>query len=217
MIEFLQDYTTESLPPESFAAGQQVERSEQSERYFVGRGLAAYLVDGKLVDADQRPIATQLAVVEIVQPGDRRSGLGFRAGEVMTGQPPRASSGPGLPLLDAALAPEGSPPVVLEAEVERLTAELADANAEGDDLAKALTEANGSLRAEQEAHAATRDELVRHQTNLGAADQGRKEAEALVADLKAKVSALEGKLADAEKSAAEGQQQGGDTGAKKTK
>lgn len=216
MIEFLQDYSTESLPPESFKTGQQVKRSEQSERYFVGRGLAAYVVDGKLVDADQRPIATQLAVVEVVQPGDHRSGLGFRAGEVMTGQPPRASSGPGLPLLDAALAPEGSPPVVLEAEVERLTAELADANAEGDKLAQAIAQANGDLHAERQAHAATRDELVRHQTDLGAADQGRKEAEQRVADLQAQVATLEGKLAEATKAAVEGQQSG-DTGAKKAK
>lgn len=216
MIEFLQDYSTESLPPENFNTGQQVKRSEQSERYFVGRGLAAYVVDGKLVDADQRPIATQLAVVEVVQPGDRRSGLGFRAGEVMTGQPPRASSGPGLPLLDAALAPEGSPPVVLEAEVARLTAELADANAKGDELAQAIAQANGDLHAERQAHAATRDELVRHQTDLGAADQGRKEAEQRVADLQAQVATLEGKLTEATKAVAQGQQSG-DTGAKKAK
>lgn len=216
MIEFLQDYTTESLPPESFTAGQQVKRSEQSERYFVGRGIAAYLADGKLVDADHRPIATQLAVVEVVQPGDRRSGLGFRAGEMMTGQPPRASSGPGLPLLDAALSPEGSPPVVLEAEVERLTAELAEANAEGDELAQAIAKANGDLHAERQAHTATRDELVRRQMDLGAADQGRKEAEQSVADLQAQVATLEGRLADATKTTAEGQQSG-DTGAKKAK
>lgn len=124
MIEFLQDYTTEALPPEHFTKGQQVTRSEDSERYFVGRGLAGYLVDGKLVDVDHRPIVTTTAAVEVVVPGDRRADLGFRAGEVMIGQPPRASSGPGVPFVEPDVGIAGSPGVVLEAEVERLKAEL---------------------------------------------------------------------------------------------
>lgn len=124
MIEFLQDYTTEALPPESFKKGQQVTRSPGSEGYFVGRGLAGYVVDGKLVDDHFRPIVTTTVEVEVVQPGDRRADLGFRAGEVMTGQPPRASSGPGVPFVEPASGIAGSPPVVLEAEVERLKAAL---------------------------------------------------------------------------------------------
>lgn len=124
MIEFLQDYKTEALPPETFKKGEQVKREEVSERYFVGRGLAGYVVDGKLVDADSRPIVTETVTVEIVRPGERRTDLAVRAGEVMTGQPPRASSGPGVPFVEAASGGEGAPPVVLEAEVERLKAAL---------------------------------------------------------------------------------------------
>ncbi|WP_137898344.1 hypothetical protein [Sphingomonas sp. 2SG] len=124
MIEFLQDYTTEALPPESFKKGQQVERSAGSEDYFVGRGLAGYVVDGKLVDDHFRPIVTKTVEVEVVQPGDRRADLAFRAGEVMTGQPPRASSGPGVPFVEPAAGIAGSPAVVLEAEIERLKTAL---------------------------------------------------------------------------------------------
>ena len=102
MIEFLQDYTTESFPPETFKKGAQVSREETSERYFVGRGLAGYVVDGKLVDADHRPIVAETVTVEIVRPGERRADLAVRAGEVMTGQPPRATSGPGVPFVEAA-------------------------------------------------------------------------------------------------------------------
>lgn len=124
MIEFLQDYTTEALPPESFKKGQQVERSAGSEGYFVGRGLAGYVVDGKLVDDHFRPIGTTKVEVEVVQPGDRRADLAVRAGEVMTGQPPRASSGPGVPFVEPAAGISGSPAVVLEAEIERLKTAL---------------------------------------------------------------------------------------------
>lgn len=130
MIEFLVDYRTESLPPETFKKGEQVSREENSERYFVGRGLAGYVVDGKLVDANHRPIVNETVVVEVVRPGERRADLAVRAGEVMTGQPPRATSGPGVPFVEAATGVEGAPAVVLEAEIERLKAALAT----GDDL-----------------------------------------------------------------------------------
>jgi hypothetical protein len=130
MIEFLVDYRTESLPPETFKKGEQVTREETSERYFVGRGLAGYIIDGKLVDADHRPIVTEAVVVEVVRPGERRADLAVRAGEVMTGQPPRATSGPGVPFVEPAAGVEGAPGVVLEAEIERLKAALAT----GDDL-----------------------------------------------------------------------------------
>ncbi|MFD1951874.1 hypothetical protein ACFSGX_13960 [Sphingomonas arantia] len=150
MIEFLQDYTTEALPPERFTQGQQVERSEASERYFVGRGLAGYVVDEKLVDADHRPIVTQTVTIEIVEPGNRRGDLAVRAGEVMTGQPPRATSGPGVPFVEPEAGVAGSPAVVLEAEVERLKGALST----GDDLFREMNnshvETNGTLRADVE-------------------------------------------------------------------
>ncbi|SEQ60356.1 hypothetical protein [Sphingobium sp. YR768] len=128
MIEFLVDYRTESLPSEAFKKGEQVTREETSERYFVGRGLAAYVIDGKLVDANHLPIVTDTVVVEVVRPGERRADLAVRAGEVMTDQPPRATSGPGAPFVEAAAGVEGAPAVVLEAEIERLKAALATGN-----------------------------------------------------------------------------------------
>jgi hypothetical protein len=63
MIEFIQDYVTKALPPESFTDGQQVERSAESELYFVRLGVAGYLVDGKLLDQDYLPITRQTVVV----------------------------------------------------------------------------------------------------------------------------------------------------------
>jgi hypothetical protein len=165
MIEFLKDYETEALPPEKFRKGQQVERSEASERYFVGRGLAGYLVDGKLVDIDHQLIKAVTAIVEIVQPGERRSALGGRAGEVMTGQPARATSGPGVVLrldgdavfdgtqsVDGATTTTGRHPAVLDAEIDRLTAENAElrTNAENYD---------GQFRAMNNSHVADKDAL----------------------------------------------------------
>ena len=146
MIEFLQDYTTESLPPESFKKGAQVSREETSERYFVGRGLAGYVVDGKLVDADHRPIATDTVTIEIVRPGERRTDIAARAGEIMTGQPPRATSGPGTPFVETAAGPEGTPPVVLEAEVERLKAALETGNDLFRDMNSSHVETADALR-----------------------------------------------------------------------
>lgn len=150
MIEFLQDYTTEALPPEHFRKGEQVTRSEESERYFVGRGLAGYLLDGKLVDIDHRPVVTAAVAVEIVQPGDRRIDLAVRAGEIMTGQPPRASSGPGVPFVEPVTGAEGSPPVVLQAEVERLKAALATSDDLFRDMNNSHVEAADKLRGEIE-------------------------------------------------------------------
>lgn len=150
MIEFLQDYTTESFPPETFKKGAQVSREETSERYFVGRGLAGYVVDGKLVDADHRPIVAETVTVEIVRPGERRADLAVRAGEVMTGQPPRATSGPGVPFVEAATGAKGTPPVVLEAEVERLKAALETGNDLFRDMNNSHVETADALRLDVE-------------------------------------------------------------------
>lgn len=160
MIEFLQNYTTEALPPETFKKGEQVSRSEESERYFVGRGLAGYVVDGKLVDLDHQPIVPAVALVEIVQPGDRRLDLGGRAGEIMTSQPPRASSGPGVPFVEPAVGVEGSPPVVLEAEVERLKAALATSDELFRDMSTSHETEKDQLRADVERLTKERDEAI---------------------------------------------------------
>lgn len=209
MIEFLQNYTTEALPPETFKKGQQVSRSEESERYFVGRGLAGYVVDGKLVDLNHQPIVPAVATVEIVQPGDRRLDLGGRGGEVMTGQPPRASSGPGVPFVEPVNGSAGSPPVVLEAEVERLKAALATSDelfrdmstsheAEKDqlraDVARLTKERDEAIN-ERDRHAADRATLTdQHETLTSdhAALQERSEATASrVAELEQQLQAAE--------------------------
>lgn len=94
MIEFLQDYVTKSLPPETFEAGQQVARSEESESYFVRLGVAGFVVNGQLLDADFAPIARE--PVAVVVTTDRRFAGGGRAGEVIgLAAPQRATSGPG--------------------------------------------------------------------------------------------------------------------------
>ena len=146
MIEFLQDYRTEALPPETFKKGEQVKRGETSERYFVGRGLAGYVIDGKLVDADLRPITVETVTVEIVRPGERATVLAGRGGEVMTGQPPRATSGPGVPFVEATTGVAGTPPVVLEAEVDRLKAALETGNDLFRDMNNSHVEAADALR-----------------------------------------------------------------------
>ncbi len=94
MIEFIQDYVTKALPPESFKDGEQVERSTESELYFVRLGVAGYLVDGKLFDQDYQPIVRQTVVV--VATTDRRFSDTGRGGEVIGLEAPqRATSGPG--------------------------------------------------------------------------------------------------------------------------
>lgn len=201
MIEFLQDYTTEALPPETFTKGQKVERTEASEDYFVRRGLAGYVVDGKLVDVDHQPIATAFTAIEVVQPGDNRLGLGLRAGEVMTGRPPRASSGPGVPFVEPAAGTAGLPSVVLEAEIERLKAELLAATGEGDDLAQSLATAHGDLHLERVGHGTTRDELSRATQALADAERDRDAARSALATAEDRAADLEAKLAAAAKPA----------------
>lgn len=184
MIEFLQDYTTEALPPESFKKGQRVERSAGSEGYFVGRGLAGYVVGGKLIDDHFRPIVTTTVEVEVVQPGDRRAELGFRAGEVMTGQPPRASSGPGVPFVEPAAGIAGSPSVVLEAEVERLKAALETSDEIFRDMNNSHVTEKDGLRAdvtrlEQELQDANREAVIARDAALADLAVARSDLDAL--------------------------------------
>lgn len=94
MIKFLQDYRTKAIPPEAFEAGQEIERSADSERYFVGLGVAGYLIGGNLVDLDHQPIV--LTEVVHVVATDRRPIDTGRGGEVLSlDAPARATSGPG--------------------------------------------------------------------------------------------------------------------------
>ena len=95
MIRFIQDYTTKALPPETFKAEAEVERSAESEAYFVRLGVAGYVHDGVLVDQDYKPIVLRTVAVEVVS-GDRRFANGGRGGEVIGfNAPQRASTGPG--------------------------------------------------------------------------------------------------------------------------
>lgn len=208
MIEFLQDYETKAIPPEVFELGQQVKRSEDSELYFVRLGVAAYVTENGLVGEDYRPIVSPSTVTEVVTPGDRRFAMGGRAGELALGldAPQRATSGPGNVLL----AGGDQQTAAAQGELERLIAELADANAEGDDLAKASEVLKSELAAERQAHTAARDELVRVQTDLGAAETGRAEAEKTLEAANQRVAELEQQLAEATKPAAD---QGGDDSA----
>lgn len=148
MIEFLQDYQTQALPPEVFKKGDQVSREETSERYFVGRGLAGYVIDGKLVDANHQPIVADTIVVEVVRPGERRADLAVRAGEAMTGQPPRATSGPAVVFVEESAGVEGAHAVVLEAEIERLKAALDTSNDLFRDMNNSHVESATALRAD---------------------------------------------------------------------
>jgi hypothetical protein len=51
-IKFLQNYETKATPSEAFTLGQVVEdRGDASEARFVNRGIAAFLIDGKLFNA----------------------------------------------------------------------------------------------------------------------------------------------------------------------
>lgn len=219
MIEFLQDYTTESLPPETFKKGAQLKRSETSERYFVGRGLAGYVVDGKLVDADHRPIVTETVTVEIVRPGERRAGLAVRAGEVMTGQPPRATSGPGVPFVEAATGAKGTPPVVLEAEVERLKTALETSDGLFRDMNNSHVETADALRLDVErltkeladANGEGDDAVVARDQAVKDLGELRSQHDSIVAEYKAsreegdrradRIVELERQLADAQKPA----------------
>lgn len=206
MIKFLQDYQTRALPPETFKRGEQVERSEDSEQYFVRLGVAGFVTVDGLVDQDHLPIVQTATVAQVVTPGERRASvLGGRAGELALGldAPQRATSGPGT----EALIGGDQQTAAVAGDVERLTLELADANAEGDELAQKLSQALSDLHAERQAHASTRDQIAGLNTSLAAADSGRAEAEREVGDLKAHVATLEGQLAEARKPAGEQQEQ----------
>lgn len=100
-IKFLKDHTVQSIPPEVFQAEQSVsDRSPESERHFVSRGVAAYERDGKLFDIDGKEVFLgEVTQVVVVNSSDNRTvpdhvtPAGF--GTMADGTPQRASSGPG--------------------------------------------------------------------------------------------------------------------------
>lgn len=202
MIQFIQDYTTKSIPPETFTAGQEIKRSTESERYLVGLGVAGYLIDGKLVDQDHQPIA--LPEVSHVVAVDRRLADTGRGGEVLAmGTPPRATSGPGnvatvahsgaeVPgsTVDAierlrsdfeermnALAQACETAVSMAAgEVAALRADLASVQADRDEYRDALAAAQGKIEAQAQAGTEGAEKLVTVLSRLDALEAAGKAA-----------------------------------------
>ena len=168
MIEFIQNYVTKALPPESFEDGEQVERSPESELYFVRLGVAGYLIDGKLVDQDYQPIVRQPVVIVAATP-DRRFAVDTgRGGEVIgLAAPQRATSGPGNAVL---LSGQPDSMTLGGVEVDQLRGDIAasasqveegqTANEDEMDRLKGLIEAgNDAFREMNNSHLADKDEL----------------------------------------------------------
>lgn len=194
MIKFLQSYTTKALPPESFDEGQEVERSTESELYFVRLGVAGFLIDGKLVDQDYQPIVRE--TVAVLVPVDRRFSETGRGGEVIgLDAPQRATSGPGNAVVFA-----GQPDNVgiTDVEVEQLRADLAtsieqmgqhqtSAATQIESLTADLTLAQGAREAALSDVSTARSEREAALANLAMAQQERDDAikgrDAALADL----------------------------------
>ena len=209
MIEFLQDYTTKSLPPEVFKDGEQVMRSPESELYFVRLGVAGYLVDGKLLGEDYQAIERN--TVAVIVTTDRRFG-GGRAGEVIgLDAPQRASTGPGNDVVFSGQPDSTSlDPVEIEqlrsdlaASIEQLDDHRTSTTAQIEELTGNLTTAQGAreaaladlatAHADRDAAVVERDRL-QGQLDRGAAenaelrDQADKDA-ARIADLEKQLAA----------------------------
>lgn len=188
MIKFLQDYTTKALPPEVFAADQEVERSPESELYFVRLGVAGFVVDGKVVDEDYNPIVRQ--TVAVITTTDRRFMDTGRGGEVLgLDGPARASSGPGNQVVFA-----GQPDSIglSNVEAEQLRTDLAAALAgQGEHAAQieGMTDKAAALEERLLAAEAERDRLTGEasvlQTDLADARTALEAAQARIAELEA--------------------------------
>ncbi|MEG3084829.1 hypothetical protein U1707_14340 [Sphingomonas sp. PB2P12] len=125
MIEFIQDYVTKALPPESFKDGDKVERSTESELYFVRLGVAGFVHDGKIVDQDYQPIERKAVVIVTT---DRRFSDTGRGGEVIgLDAPQRATSGPGN---EALLSGQPESTTLGGVEFEQLRGDLASSRGE---------------------------------------------------------------------------------------
>lgn len=204
MIEFLQNYKTKAIPPEVFKKGDRPDRSPESEMYFVQLGVAGYVVDGNLVDADYRPI-----VVAAAEPSDAVTAMG-RAGELALGDgtPQRASSGPQFVVRSASLTD------AQREALERVLTERGGFEAEVNERDLTIGSLNGLL--------AERDQsigdLMRQMTDLtersntDSADRER-EIERLTEELTAangKVQAAEGEVARLTQELADANAEGGD-------
>jgi len=167
MIEFIQNYVTKALPPESFKDGEQVERSAESELYFVRLGVAGYLIDGKLVDQDYQPTVRQPVI--IVATTDRRFAADTgRGGEAIgLAAPQRATSGPGNAVL---LSGQPDSMTLGGVEVDQLRGDIAasvsqveegqTANEDEMDRLKGLIEAgNDAFREMNNSHLTDKGEL----------------------------------------------------------
>jgi hypothetical protein len=123
MIEFIQDYTTKALPPEVFKTKEQVERSPESELYFVRLGVAGFVHNGELVGEDYKPLVVTETVVQVVSPGDRRFADGGRGGEMLgLVTPQRASTGPGN---DVVFGTSNVSTGLQQVQVDQLSSDLA--------------------------------------------------------------------------------------------
>lgn len=223
MIEFIQDYVTKALPPESFTDGQQVsDRSAESELYFVRLGVAGFVIDGKLVDQDYQPIIRQPVVV--VATTDRRFAVDTgRGGEVIgLAAPQRATSGPGN---EALLSGQPDSTTLGGVEVDQLRGDLATSASQFEEYRttnegeierlKGLIEAgNDAFHKADTAFAEERKNLaVERDQALADLKDSRSQHEGLVLEYQAareqldtgaaRIVELEGLLADATKPASD--------------
>lgn len=204
MIEFLQDYVTKSIPPETFKAEERVERSTESELYFVRLGAAAFVTDDGLVDADYHPIATTPVVAVVAT--DRRFAAGGRAGEAVgLAAPQRATTGPGNAVVFGG-QPESTS--LLPVETEQLRADLATALAQIDEhredsakQADALTLDLTTAQKDREAAlvdlAKANEQVVTLTADVETLQARRAEDDATIADLRAQLTAKAGSQGNA--------------------
>jgi hypothetical protein len=224
MIEFIQDYVTKALPPESFKDGDKVsDRSAESELYFVRLGVAGFVIDGKLVDQDYQEIVRQPVVI-VAATADRRfvADTG-RGGEVIgLAAPQRATSGPGN---EALLSGQPESTTLGGVEFEQLRGDLATSASQFEEYRTTSTgeieRLKGLIEAGNDAfHKADTAFAEERQTLTGERDQAladlndaRSQHEGLVLEYQAtreqldtgaaRILELEGLLADATKPASD--------------
>ncbi len=201
MIEFLQDYVTKSLPPETFKDEERVERSAESELYLVQLGVAGYVHDGLLVDADYQPITRTEKVLVVTT--DRRFADTGRAGEVIgLDTPQRATSGPGN---DVVFSGQPDSTVLGDTEFEQLRSDFASVTGEFElyrtgsteeiDRLKGLIDAgNDAFREMNNSHVEDKERLTSERDE---AIRERDEAKSYADDLSARITQLEADLAAA--------------------
>lgn len=201
MIEFIQDYVTKSLPPETFKDGEQVTRSAESELYLVRLGVAGYVVDGVLVDQDYQPIVRQ--TVAVVVSTDRRFADTGRGGEVIgLAAPQRASSGPGN---EVVFSGQPDSTTLDGVDVAQLTADLASARQASDDATGREQGLVDELATARDEHGRITNELGEARGEIGrlndevsTARTALGEANGKVSDLITRAETAEGRVAELE-------------------